>query len=515
MTDSWLAARAIARAKESPAGLARLLRRLGPGFVRYGQLLALRADLVPPEFREELLLESSDVSQSWPWSDVRAFLSAELGGIDTVFRSIDPLPAFFNGISQAHAAVTSGGQSVLIKFVLPDAPGLVRRDGRRARAFARLAPSARPLVEELIVLADREVDLIRERENIGKLAATTEINDCLCVPRVFPELCTARVLTRENLGGLPLTAVLSPARRAALKMEGSDFYAPALAAGLVGGAARQALERHFYCSDVRPANLLLLPGNRFSFVHFNHCETVDRENALRYTRFLNDVFSVELPRMARGFEELLTATNSSASVKMREEFIRESHEWLRSAPPAHRIRSAADFSSPLSKWLAAILSAARRNGFEIPFEMLTVFRTLMSVESVAMRLDPSVHLQSAGAETLKDIVLNDVFDRIEPVKIRGAMVNLLSALNNAPQYLHQILTDSAQGRLGVGLNATEHPHSAATRDRRYRLIAVALAAVGVAWLMGEPGLPVPASRALIGVLAALYLFMIVLWRRLD
>jgi ubiquinone biosynthesis protein len=380
-------------------------------------------------------------------------------------------------------------------------------------------PSERLLIDDLALRVDREFDLTAERENIRRLAAASENNPCMRVPRVYPELSTANVLTMENLGGLPFAAVLSPGGLPASTREAVGFDAQVLALRLIEGTARQILERHFYCADLHPLNLWVLPGNAFSFVSFSHCEAVDTGNSLVYTRFLNGVFTTELPRMARSFEELLGRTDSSRGDAMREDFIRESHECLRSAPPAHRTRRAADFSSPLSNWLAAILRVARRNGFEVPHEMLSAMRALMAAETVAMRLDPTVHLQSAGQEVLKDIVLDDVFSRVEPVKIRSALVNMLAALNNAPEYLNQILTDSAQGRLGLSLTTTEHPHSAAARDRRYRLVAAAIAAVGVAWLMGEPGLPtlgsIPASRLLAIVLSILYLRIIVLWRRLG
>jgi ubiquinone biosynthesis protein len=515
MTDTSLVDRVVG----GPAGLVRLLRRLGPFFVRYGQLLALRPDLLPPEFRDQLLLELADPSPSLPWSDVRTLLAAEISGIDSVFSSINPVPDSYNGLTQIHPAVTTDGQSVLIKFLLPGVLVRARRSGRRARALARLIPRERPLIEELTLLVERELDLTAELENIVHLAAESdsEANPCMRVPRVYPELSTARVLTRENLGGVPLIAVLSPARRLGAKSE--DFDPHTLAVRLIDGTSRQILARHFYCTDLHPRNLLLLPGNVFSFTNFNHCAAVDRENSLVYTRFLNGVFSTELPRMARLFEELLIATDSSRIETMREDFIREGQEWLRSVPPVRRTRNAADFSSPLSNFLLADLRVARRNGFEVPREMLSVLRTLVDVETIAIRLDPAVHLQSTGQEILKDILLDDLFRRIEPVKVRSALVNMLTAWNALPENLNQVLTESAQGRLDVGLNATEHPHSAATRDRRYKLLAAAIAAVGVAWLIGEPGLPslgsVPASRPLAVMLSLLYLYMIALWRRLG
>jgi ubiquinone biosynthesis protein len=302
-------------------------------------------------------------------------------------------------------------------------------------------------------------------------------------------------------------------------MGGFGFDAGTLAARLMSGSMRQILEQHFYCADVHPQNLLLLPGNTVSFASFARCETVDPEASLVYARFLSGVFSTELPRMSRIFEQLLTATDSSRSDDLRDEFIRESHQWLRGVPPANRTRSANDNASPLSNWLVAILRTARRNGFEVPGEMLSAFRTLIAVETIAFRLNPAVHLQSTGQEVLKDVLLEDVFRQFEPVKQRSALMNLLSALRGAPEYLAQIMTELAQSRLALNLVTTEHPHSATTRDRRSRLLAAAIAAVGVAWLMGEPGIPavgsIPAARVLAVMLGVLYLCMIVLWRRLG
>jgi len=485
MTETSLAARVVG----GPAGLVRFLERLGPGFVRCGQILALQPDLVPPQFRDELLLELTAPSHPLPWTDVQALLSAELRDLDALFRKIDQSPLSHNGISQVHAAVTATGENVLIRFLLPGVRERASKDRRRARAFARLVPAERELIDELTTELDREFNLISERENILKLAAISEENPALQVPRVYPELSTVRVLTLENLAGIPLTAVLSPARRAAFRTEGFDFDAHTLAVNLIDGTIRQIFQRHFYCPDLHPLNVLLLPGNRFSFANFNRCEAVDTSASLIYARFLNDVFTTEPARLSRTFEDMLAATDTSSGETLRDDFIKESHEWLRTVPDSNHARVGAAFSSPLSNWLIAIIRVARRNGFTIRPEMLSVFRTLVAVETLAMRLDPAVHLQSTGAVAVKDIILDDVFDRVEPVRIRAALVDLLASLNNAPEHLNQILTDSANGRLGFSLNATEHPHFAATRDRRHRLVALALAAVGISWLMGEPGLP--------------------------
>lgn len=500
-----------------PVGFARLLKRRGPAFVRLGQMLALCPDLVPPGFRAEFTQESPG-SSPLSAQQVRAFLASELGSVDALFREISPVPVSRPGFAQVHQAVTADGRNVLIKLLPPVMRERARRDIRSARILARVAFSRRELAGDPGIQLERELDLVAERENIRKLALLCEDDSFLRVPRVYAELCTAGVLTMENLGGIPMTAVLSAARRASLRLEGYAFDARVLADRLLRGAMRQVLERNFYCADLHPQNILLLPGNTVTFVGFGYCAALEPASGLSYTRFLLGVFSRELPRMSRAFETLLVATDSTQVEKLHDDFIHESHQWLRGAPPSRRTR-AEEYSSPLSHWLAAILQVARQNRFQIPAAMLSAFRTLIALETVAIRLDPEVHLQSAGQEVLNDIVLEDAFRRLEPMKQRSALLNLLNVLRDAPEQLDQILTELAQGRLNLSLNATEHPHSAATRNRRSRLMAAAIAAVGVAWLLGEPGVRsagfFPASLVLAAILGFLYLCMIVLWRRLG
>lgn len=200
------------------------------------------------------------------------------------------------------------------------------------------------------------------------------------MPRVYPELSTARVLTVENLGGVPLSAVLSPARRAALRLDDSGSDPHALDASLIDATTRRILVHRFYCAGLHPLNLLLLPGDTFTFANFNWCEAVDGGNSLTYTRFLKDVFSTELPRVARAFEELL----------IRRDFLRE-------RSPARRLHSGESrVAAQRGRFLLAPFELAggdtacgaapwlrgpSRNAVRIP--------RAHAVENVAMRLDPS------------------------------------------------------------------------------------------------------------------------------
>lgn len=523
MTEIFLSARLAG----APAGFVALLQRLGPVFVRFGRFLALRPDLVSAELRDELLLQSDEDPLPALWSEVRDLLSREVPNIDSVFQSIDPVPVSRDTLSQVHSAVTANGENVLIRVLRPGIRELARKDLRRLRVLTRLMGWSRSQVlseprealEEFASQLDRELDLTRGLDNVRRLGAIAGKNPLLRIPKAYPELSTPVVLTMENLGGIPLSRVLSPDRGPGPNLDGFGFDAPELAGNLLTGLLRQILQLHFYCADADPRNLLLLPGNRISFADFTDCRDLDPANSPLHVRFLNGACNTELLLLFRILEQLLLAADGPSTDKLRDDFVTESHQWLRIAPPSIGARGVHSHSSPVSNWLVAILRVVSRDGFRTPPEMLAAWRTLVTVESIANRLDRSVHLQSTGDEVLRDIALDDTFRALEPLAQRKALLELLEALRNAPEYLDQIFSELAQGRLAVNLNASEHAHTVATRDRRSKLLVTAGAAVGVAWLLGEPRLPAiasfPVQPILAAALAILYLSVAILWRRLS
>jgi ubiquinone biosynthesis protein len=509
-----------------PVGFARLLERLGPVFLEFGRFLAVRPDFLPPEFRDELL-ESEESGKPLPWAAVQAILAEELKDPESIFESIDPVSLSYGPLNQLHRAVTRDGRRVWIKVLRPETLRRPLWNRRRVDLFARLLgwsgagllSARRELLAEWKLWYEAELDLSKELACLRLLAEAAVKDSGLRVPRPYPELSTRRVLTLEDLGGIPLPDVLVPARRAGQSLENYDFDPRQLAANLLETTVQQMFGRHFFNAAVHPGSLLVLPGNRFTFLSFAHCESVDPATGRLQVRFLSGVFRTDLAAIFRTLEELLDPGVSADIEGMRTDFILESNQWLRGELTASPRRGTRTHGSPMSNWMLALIRSARRNRFRLSREMLAVYRTLISVEWIANRLDSGVQLQSAGLQFLADIQLDEALRILEPQVQYNAVSDLLTAMSAAPEHLRRILSDSVAGRLAVNLNVTEQGQSGRVRDRRSNMIAAAIAAVGIAWLIGEREIPGIASlfpvTILAPILAILYFYILVQWRRLG
>ncbi len=501
----------------------RLLRRMGPVYSEFGRFLALRPDLIPANYRDELL-ESPAPFQPVPWREIQSILRTEFSALDSVFRSVEPASFAYSHLSQIHRGVAADGRRVLIKVPRPLPSRRFVSESRRIVLLTNLLrrTHAAPLSltgefsEEWLGCLPGECNAAQEADHLARFAdlaaSRNDETSFLVVPRYYPDLSTARVIVTEDLDGIPVSELLTPALRSEPRLREREFQPERFAPELLRSVIDQIFRFHFYNADVHPRNLLLLPGNRFSYLSFAHCESVDRSAANIQRHFLSSIFRAELPAVFRTLEELLEPTHAADADGMRSAFVGESHQWLRGGPASGTTRGKRAHGSPMSHWLMAIVQEARAHRYRIPLETLSCFRTLVTAEWVAGRLDAKVSLQVAGLEFLADIQLDESLRILEPEAQHAAISDLLTLIHGAPARLRQILSDSVQSRLALNLNAAEHPHSAGLRDRRARMITAALGAVGVAWIMGEPGFPRAAGAGALGLLTLYVAFQ---WRRLE
>ena len=253
--------------RPGPVQFRQFLQERGPIFIKLGQYLALRPDILPETYCDELM-RLLDRVPPFSWAEARTILTHELRRAPSdVFRYIDTNPAAAGSLAQVHRAVLKDGTEVAVKVQRPHIEEQVRRDLKRARMLARLLEAAgaqpgvspREVVEELAEWLTQELDFRRELANLTRLHGLAIDSPVARIPRPFPHLSTARVLTSEYLHGIPFTDLLK-AIRPGVEEEARPVDAPGidfreLTRNLIVSTLDQIFRYQFFHADLHPGNL--------------------------------------------------------------------------------------------------------------------------------------------------------------------------------------------------------------------------------------------------------------------
>jgi ubiquinone biosynthesis protein len=506
-----------------------LLERLGPTFIKIGQFLALRPDILPQEYCDELMLLLDRVPP-FPWAEARKILEAEFGSdLSQFFSYIDPEPVAAGSLAQTHFAQLGDGAEVALKIQRPHIRTRVQRDLRRARLLVRLLEvskikliiSPREVLEEVGDWMMQELDFTLELSNMTRLYSLTRESPNEVVPRPYHHLSTRTVLTAEYLRGMRFTTLLDKVRGSPESIdELSDMGIDpeVLAENLLSACLTQIFRYQFFHADLHPGNLITLPGNMIGFVDFGLCDELDPLVRERQMRYLQAVYSDNLELMFRALVEILIPTDDTDLDSFRRDFFAATGVWQQRTKQESEAGYRREGRSPTGEWMVRVMRAARQNGLQVPSRILSMYRALLTAESVANRLDPSVDLGMVGQQFFQMMQLQDVLRSLEPEAVQAFLLNLFNLIRDSPGQLQQILEDLANGRFVVNVNTTESPRLLRIANRRTKLIVTAILTVGVAFLLGNPSLPSVAGiniAWLLGiVLAILYLWLLIQWFRL-
>lgn len=237
------------------------LEELGPTFIKWGQILSTRPDLVPPETIVELKkLQTS--AHLIPANITKGIIESELGRpISELFESFDDTPLAAASLAQVHRAVLNGKQ-VVLKVQRPDIVKITKVDIGIMRSLAALAErysstlyliNSTGLVEEFANQIKKELDFRMEANNMRRFARNFASDETIHIPDVYPELCTKRVITMEYLDGINISDTQK------LIDGGYNLRLIAKRGSILGFKA--AFQHGFFHADPHPGNILILPGN--------------------------------------------------------------------------------------------------------------------------------------------------------------------------------------------------------------------------------------------------------------
>ncbi len=247
--------------KPLPERMRLALEELGPTFIKFGQIVSSRRDLVTDEYFVELCKLQSDVP-TFPTAQAKAIIAEELGGrVDALFAQFADEPVGSASIAQVHSAVLKDGTMVAVKVQRPDIEKVIELDLAILRDLAKFAERHIPevavlnpvgVVEEFSSTLVKELDFTNEAKNAERFAQQFEDNEWIKVPAIFREFTTSKVLTMEFLRGHPVEDSLALHRAKIDKVELSEHLTDII--------YEQIFEYGFFHGDPHPGNMLVLNG---------------------------------------------------------------------------------------------------------------------------------------------------------------------------------------------------------------------------------------------------------------
>lgn len=516
-------------ASSRPQRLRDLLVRLGPLFVKIGQFLALRPDILPQEYCDELL-QLVDQSPAESWETVHAILTSELGAApETIFRTIRHRPLAAGSIAQVHLARLRNGRTVAVKVQRPDLEQRIDKDLRRVRWIMRvvdwsgISPFATPdeVVAELQRWLRQELDFTRELRNQQRMYDATTRDDIVRVPRPYAHLSTARVLTGEYLPGLPFSKVLRHMREGSESvLERYQLDTGILAERLIETALDQAFRLRFFHADMHPGNLIAMRDNVIGLVDFGLTDVLDSNVERRQFDFLSSIYNDDVNGMYRAVSQILVDGPGTNHDAFRRDFFNETNRFVAQKGDAGRDgRMPGEGRSYIADYMVAVVRLARVHDMHLPTSVLSLYRTLLASESVANQLRSDANLGSVGRGFFRGQQFDKTLAGFEPQSLINWLMQLNDLVRTGPRHAQQLLSDLAEGRFVLSVRSQESEQSRRAGSQRARMISLAVVSVALAMLLSGRGgttiAGVPLAPFLWVAFVADLAAMFLIWRRLK
>lgn len=424
----------------APEELARDLEELGPTFVKLGQLLSTRADLLPLDY-VAALSRLQDRVEPFPYEDVERIVQEELGvRISKGFSSFDPVPVAAASLGQVHRAELRDGRPVAVKVQRPDIRKQVIEDlavldevattlsdktewGRRYNVSEVVREFRRVLLQEL--------DYRLEADNLVKLGQNLADIDRVVVPQPISDYTTDRVLTMDFVHGRKITSI-GPLR--SLEMDGEP-----LADALFEAYLKQVLVDGLFHADPHPGNVFVTDDDRLALIDLGMVSRISpamREKLLRLLLAVSEGRGEEAAELTIAMGE-----NGSDRSLDREDFRREIIELV----GEHQDLRVQEID--VGMLVLRISRVAADNGVRMPREMTMLGKTLLNLDMVARTLAPDFDPNAAVRRKATQIASEQMQAQLSPGNILASVMEAAEFVQKLPGRVNRILDDLANNRL--------------------------------------------------------------------
>lgn len=424
----------------------RTLEDLGPIFVKFGQMVSTRRDLLPDDIADELVKLQDKVP---PFSGKQAVKQIEkaLGSpVSELFLEFDETPLASASVAQVHTAKLLDGTEVVVKVLRPKIEKIIRRDVQLLTTIARLAQRYSKEARRLrpVEVADEfrktifdELDLTREAANASQLRRNFTHSEQLYVPEVFWDLCRQNVMVIERIYGTNVGKVDE------LKSQGISMQ-------LLGERGveiffTQVFRDNFFHADMHPGNIFVSPEGQYIAVDFGIMGTLTTEDQRYLAENLLAFFNRDYRRVA----ELHVESEWVPKTTRVDEF-----------EAAIRTVSEPIFEKPLAEisfghFLLRLFQVARRFDMEVQPQLVLLQKTLLNIEGLGRQLYPELDLWTTAKPYMEDWMKQQIGPRAFLRRIQENLPVMSEQLPDIPLLAYRVLKDAADGNLEIKWQSDE------------------------------------------------------------
>jgi ubiquinone biosynthesis protein len=430
------------KTKRDPENLKKLFEELGPTFMKLGQILSTRPDLVPPEYRLELA-KLQDDAPAFSWESVQQILQEDLGSSYTTFFSrFEPIPIACASVAQVHEAMLSTGEEVIVKVRRPkiehtfleDLDILIYIADKMPRSFKDVLLDPVDALKEIKETSILELDFTNELVYMQRFTEDNRNITCISLPKVYPAYCTARVVVQEKIEGIKIND------RVALKAAGYDM--DDIGRKLVLSFLYQVLETGFFHGDPHPGNLLV-SENKIYYIDFGimgSLSTVAKNSTNEIVKSL-----------------AVKDVNALVNLMLRIGIYKGPIDRNRLYEDVETLMNSYFLSSfrniELSRLLMDVFDAARKNNLRVPREYTMLLKSLVILEGVISELSPDLNI----IELARDYTKGQVQSPLKDLRLEELLLNshhFFRDLALIPTSVQTILDNYISGRGKVKIHIT-------------------------------------------------------------
>ena len=429
-----------------PDQLSADLERLGPTYVKVGQLLSTRADLLPAPFLEALTRLQDDV-EPFPFADVEAIVTSELGvKMSKAFAEFEKTPVAAASLGQVHRAVLRNGRVVAVKVQRPGIREQVVKDMEVLEEIAEAADAHtdagrrhgfRDILEELRKSLLRELDYRQEARNLETLGANLAGFDRIVVPAPIDDYTTSRVLTTDYVRGQKVTS-LHPVVQL-------DLDGDVLAEQLFHAYLKQILVDGFFHADPHPGNVFLTEDDRIALLDLG---MVARLSPTMQEKLLQVLIAVSEGRADE-------AAGAALKIGRPLPDFDEAEYRRQMTDLVGQVEGEQVGRIQVGRVVLAVTRLCRESGLRVPPELTLFGKTLLNLDEIGRTLDPRFDPNAAIRHYAAEITRQRMLKAISPGHFLETALELKDFVQRLPGRVNKILDLLASNSIQVGVDAIE------------------------------------------------------------